>query len=50
MGLRVDINEVEKALLLQEIKKLANCKAEPVSQDLVKVSSILAALGHKTVW
>jgi hypothetical protein len=98
MGLRVDINEIERALLnvlqelrnqkgdviemepvdyywaidrdelynpyndpthltlgqltddLQEIKKLANCESEPVSQDFVKVSSILAAIGHKTAW
>jgi len=98
MGLRIDINEVEKALLnllnelrnqkgdvieiepvdyywsidrdelynpynspghltlgqltddLEEIKKIANGEAEPVAPDLVKVSSILAALGHKTVW
>ena len=35
---------------LEEMKKLADCEAEPVAQDLVKISSILAALGHKTVW
>lgn len=98
MGLQVNINEVEKALLqllqelrnqkgdlieiepidyywsingdelydphhdpthltlgqltddLEEIKKIANCESEPVSLDLIKVSSILAAIGHKTVW
>lgn len=98
MGLRVDINELEKAFLnllqelriqkgdvieidpvdyywsidreelynpysdpthltlgqltddLQEIKKVANCEVDPVSQDLVKISSLLAAIGHKTVW
>jgi hypothetical protein len=98
MGLRVDINELEKVLLsllrelrsqkgdvieiepvdyywsidrdelynpyddpthltlgqltddLREIKKLANCEVNPVSQDLIKISSVLAAIGHKTVW
>ncbi|MCR9053527.1 MAG: hypothetical protein ACE362_02300 [Phaeodactylibacter xiamenensis] len=98
MGLRIDINEVEKALQnllaelrkqkgdviemepvdyywsidrdelynpyndpthltlgqltddLEEIKKLADSGAAPVAQDLVKISSVLAALGHKTVW
>ncbi len=98
MKLRVDINEIEKALMkvlealrsqkgdvidmepadyywsidkdelynpyadpahftlgqltddLQEIKKLAQGEVEPVSLDLVKVSSVLAAIGHKTVW
>lgn len=35
---------------LEEIKKLANGEAEPVAQDLVKISALLAALGHKTVW
>lgn len=35
---------------LQEIKKLAKHEAEPVSQDLVKISSVLAAIGHRTVW
>ncbi|MEZ5042743.1 MAG: hypothetical protein R2828_22810 [Saprospiraceae bacterium] len=98
MGLQVDINEIERALInllqelrnqkgdmieigsvdyywsidtdelydpyhdpahltlgqltddLQEIKKIANCESEPVSLDLVKMSSILAAIGHKTAW
>ena len=35
---------------LEEIKKIANRESEPVSHDLVKLSSVLAALGHKTVW
>ena len=35
---------------LLEIKKIANCESEPVSRDLVKISSILTAIGHKTIW
>lgn len=35
---------------LEEMKKLANGTSEPVSLDLVKMSAILAMLGHKTVW
>ncbi|GJM31827.1 MAG: hypothetical protein DHS20C18_08280 [Saprospiraceae bacterium] len=35
---------------LEEIKRIAERKAEPVSQDFVKISSVLAAIGHKTVW
>ncbi len=35
---------------LQEIKKLARGEVDPVSLDLVKVGSVLAAIGHKTVW
>jgi hypothetical protein len=35
---------------LLEIKKIANCETEPVSYDLVRLSSVLAAIGHKTTW
>jgi hypothetical protein len=35
---------------LEEMKKIAAGKAEPVSLDLVKMSAILAMLGNKTVW
>ena len=35
---------------LQEIKKIARGESDPVSQDFVKVSSILAAIGHQTAW
>ena len=35
---------------LEEMKKLAEGKAEPASLDLVKMSAILAMLGHKTIW
>lgn len=35
---------------LEEMKKLAEGTSEPVSLDLVKMSAILAMLGHKTVW
>ncbi len=35
---------------LEEMKKLAEGTSEPVSLYLVKMSAILAMLGHKTVW
>lgn len=35
---------------LEEIKKIASGESEPVSLDLVKISSILTAIGNKTVW
>lgn len=35
---------------LEEIRKIAREETGPVSLDFVKVSSILAAIGHKTVW
>jgi len=35
---------------LQELTKLAACESAPVAQDLVKLSAVLAALGHQTVW
>ncbi len=35
---------------LEEIRKIASGEAEPVALDLVKVSAVLAAVGHRTVW
>lgn len=35
---------------LEEIRKIAREETGPVSLDFVKISSILAAIGHKTVW
>lgn len=35
---------------LQEIEAIAKGESEPVSYHLVKLSAVLAALGHKTVW
>lgn len=35
---------------LEEMKKLAEGTSEPASLDLVKMSAILAMLGHKTIW
>ncbi len=35
---------------LEEMKKLGDSGAAPVAQNWVKISPVLAALGHKTVW
>ncbi len=35
---------------LEEMSKIASKKTEPVSLDFVKMSSLMAMLGHKTVW
>ena len=35
---------------LEELKKLAQGDVAPVALDLVKLSAVLAAIGHKTVW
>lgn len=35
---------------LEEINRIATKESEPVSYDLVKMSSLIAMLGHKTVW
>jgi len=35
---------------LEEMNKIASKKSEPVSYDFVKMSSLMAMLGHKTIW
>lgn len=35
---------------LEEIGRIATQDAPPVSIDFVKLSAVLAAIGHKTVW
>ena len=35
---------------LEEISRIANGETPPVSLDFVKLSAVLAAIGHKTVW
>lgn len=35
---------------LAEIGQVASHKSPPVSLDFVKLSAVLAAIGHKTVW
>lgn len=35
---------------LDELQKLASQEAKPVSLDLVKLSAVLTAIGHKTSW
>jgi hypothetical protein len=35
---------------LEEIRKIAGRETEPVSQDFVKISAVLAMIGYKTVW
>jgi len=35
---------------LEEMNRIASKKSEPVSYDFVKMSSVMAMLGHKTVW
>jgi hypothetical protein len=35
---------------LEEVRKIACRETEPVSQDFVKISAVLAMIGHKTAW
>jgi len=35
---------------LEEIGRIANRETPPVSLDFVKLSAVLAAIGHKTAW
>jgi len=35
---------------LEEMGRIANGETRPVSLDFAKLSAILAAIGHKTVW
>ncbi len=35
---------------LKEMTKIASKTSEPVSYDFVKMSSLMAMIGHKTVW